>query len=95
VKGLSEGCARISSAVFLEDSPWLRVQDVFVTESNGRGGVERIDSHPSWGDPFVVEWNALYDNAAGKGVPKTGPEDFVQDLELFREMARLMREPNA
>jgi hypothetical protein len=25
--------------------------------------------------------------------PKTGPADFVQDLELFAEMARLIREP--
>ncbi|HEY1476582.1 MAG TPA: Gfo/Idh/MocA family oxidoreductase [Chthoniobacterales bacterium] len=79
------------------DTPYVRNLPIrlFVTESNGRGGVERIDSHPSWGDPFIAEWNALYDNVVGKGVPKTGPEDFVQDLELFREMARLMREPNA
>ena len=25
--------------------------------------------------------------------PKTGPADFVHDLELFAEMARLMRGP--
>jgi hypothetical protein len=36
----------------------------------------------------------LYDNVVGKLAPKTGPEDFAQDLKLFGEMARLMREPN-
>lgn len=78
------------------DTPYVRNLPIrlFVTESNGRGGVERIDSHPGWGDPFIAEWNALYDNVVGKRAPKTGPEDFAQDLELFGEMARLMREPN-
>ena len=78
------------------DTPYVRNLPIrlFVTESNGRGGVERIDSHPSWGDPFIAEWNAFYENVVGKRVPKTGPEDFAQDLELFGEMARLMREPN-
>jgi predicted dehydrogenase len=77
------------------DTPYVRNLPIrlFVTESNGRGGVERIDSHPSWGDPFIAEWNALYDNIVEKRAPKTGPEDFAQDLVLFGEMARLMREP--
>jgi predicted dehydrogenase len=77
------------------DTPYVRNLPIrlIVTERNGRGGVERVDSHPTWGDPFVAEWNALYENIIGNKEPKTGPADFLQDLELFGEMARLMREP--
>ena len=77
------------------DTPYVRNLPIrlFVTERNSRGGVERVDSHPTWGDPFVAEWNALYENIVGNTEPKTGPADFAQDLELFGEMARLMREP--
>ena len=46
-----------------------------------------------WGDPFVAQWKAFYENVTENKAPKTGPSDFVQDLELFAEMARLMREP--
>jgi predicted dehydrogenase len=75
------------------DTPYVRNLPIrlFVTESNGRGGVERIESQPIWGDPFIAEWNAFYDNILGKALPKTGPTDFAEDLELFGEMVRLMR----
>ena len=64
-----------------------------MTENDGRGGVTKIDSHPAWGDPFVAEWKTFYDNVTEKKAPKTNPADFAEDLELFAEMARLMREP--
>jgi hypothetical protein len=41
----------------------------------------------------VAEWEAFYENIMENKTPKTGPVDFVHDLELFAEMARLMREP--
>jgi hypothetical protein len=41
----------------------------------------------------VVQWKAFYENVTTNKEPKTGPADFAQDLELFAEMARLMREP--
>lgn len=48
---------------------------------------------PAWGDPFVAEWEAFYDSVQTGRPPKTGPDDFRQDLELFQEMVRLMCEP--
>jgi predicted dehydrogenase len=77
------------------DTPYVRnlPTRLFVTEENGRGGVRSLDSHPAWGDPFVAEWRAFYENITERKVPKTGPADFLQDLELFAEMARQMREP--
>jgi predicted dehydrogenase len=76
------------------DTPYVRNLPIrlFATERNSCGGVERVDSHPTWGDPFVAEWNAFYENIIENKEPKTGPADFAQDLELFGEMARLMRE---
>jgi len=77
------------------DTPYVRNSPIrlFVTECNSRGGVTILDSHPAWGDPFVAEWKAFYENITENKTPKTGPADFLQDLELFAEMARLMREP--
>jgi predicted dehydrogenase len=65
---------------------------LIVTESNGRGGVNALNSHLAWGDPFVSEWKAFYENIVQNSVPKTSPADFAQDLELFGEMVRLMHE---
>ena len=77
------------------DTPYVRNSPIrlFITEDNGRGGVTTLDSNPVWGDPFVAEWKAFYDNITEKKAPKTGPADFLHDLELFAEMATLMREP--
>jgi predicted dehydrogenase len=76
------------------DTPYVRNLPVrlFITEENGRGGVLDKNSHPAWGDPFVEQWKAFYQNVTKKKVPKTSPADFAQDLELFAEMVRLMRE---
>jgi predicted dehydrogenase len=76
------------------DTPYVRNMPIrlTVTEDNGRGGVNSVDSHPAWGDPFVAEWKTFYENVAENAAPKTDPSDFAQDLELFAEMARLMRE---
>ncbi len=76
------------------DTPYVRNSPIrlFVTEDNGRRGVTQMDSHPVWEDPFVSEWKAFYDHIVENQRPKTGPEDFLQDLELFSQMARLMRE---
>jgi predicted dehydrogenase len=76
------------------DTPYVRNLPIrlFVTEANGHGGVTTVDSHPAWGDPFVAEWKAFYENITENKSPKTGPADFVHDLELFAEMARLIRE---
>ena len=75
------------------DTPYVRNLPIrlFITEDNGRGGVTNVVSHPVWGDPFVAEWKTFYENVIENKAPKTGPADFAQDLELFAEMARLMR----
>jgi len=77
------------------DTPYVRNLPIRVitTESNGQGGVTTTDTHPAWGDPFVAEWQAFYDNVTENRLPKSGPEDFLLDLELFSQMVELMWEP--
>jgi predicted dehydrogenase len=76
------------------DTPYVRNLPirVFTTESNGQGGVITSDVHPAWGDPFVAEWKAFYDSVTESRLPKSGPEDFLLDLELFTQMVELMCE---
>jgi predicted dehydrogenase len=76
------------------DTPYVRNLPIrlFTTESNGQGGVTTSDAHPAWGDPFVAEWKAFYDNVTQNRLPKSGPEDFLLDLELFTQMVELMCE---
>jgi predicted dehydrogenase len=76
------------------DTPYIRNLPIrlVVTENNGRGGVNHVDLHPSWGDPFVAEWEAFYDHITSQTRPKTDPVDFVKDLDLFAAMAHWMRE---
>jgi hypothetical protein len=75
------------------DTPYVRNLPIYliITEANGKGGVTERVEHPTWGDPFVVEWEAFYDNTHHR-TPKTSAADFRQDLELFRDMITLMRD---
>jgi predicted dehydrogenase len=75
------------------DTPYVRNLPIrlFTTEANGRGGVVERAEHPAWGDAFVAEWRAFYENVIEQRVPKTSSADFRQDLELFHDMIALMR----
>jgi predicted dehydrogenase len=75
------------------DTPYVRNLPIrlFITEANGRGGVVERVEHPAWGDAFVSEWQAFYDNIMNHTEPKTSAADFRKDLELFQDMIRLMK----
>ena len=76
------------------DTPYVRNLPIrlFVTEANGRGGVVERAEHPAWGDAFVAEWQAFYENITGHRTPETSPEIFGWAPELFRDMIALMRD---
>lgn len=76
------------------DTPYVRNLPIRLTviEANGCGGVVKSEECPVWGDAFVAEWRAFYDNVMEKRTSKTSPADFRQDLELFRDMIALMRQ---
>lgn len=63
---------------------------LFVSEAVGEHGLSEEMVHPSWGDAFVNEWVALYNNIDKKRQPKTSIADYRQDLLLFQAMAQLM-----
>jgi predicted dehydrogenase len=73
------------------DTPYVRNLPIRlkVTAAEGAGAAEH-NIHPAWGDAFKIEWEALYDNITYKRLPKTSPEDFRQDLELYARMIQLM-----
>ena len=74
------------------DTPYVRNLPIrlFITEANGDSGmIERIE-HPIWGDPFVSEWQAFYDNITYLKEPKTSPTDFRQDLVILQEMMKVI-----
>jgi predicted dehydrogenase len=75
------------------DTPYVRNLPIRLTilEANGQGGTLERTIHPAWGDPFVVEWQAFHANVSGGCAPKTSPEDFRRDLELFEAMIAHMR----
>jgi len=65
---------------------------VMVATPNGEHGVTEQVIHPSWGDAFVNEWVAFYDNVTNRRTPKTSIADYRKDLEIFRDMIALMRQ---
>jgi len=75
------------------DTPYVRNLPIrlFITETNGQGGVIERAIQPNWGDAFVAEWQALYTNITEQRPAKSSPADYRQDLELFSEMIALMR----
>ncbi len=73
------------------NTPYIRNLPIRLTVTRATdGGVTESDENPAWGDAFTHEWTAFYDNLVHQRIPKTSPEDFRHDLELFREMARMM-----
>jgi predicted dehydrogenase len=75
------------------DTPYVRNLPVrlYLTESNGQGGVRQTAVHPAWGDPFVEQWKAFYLSVTQNRQPKTDPTDFVEDLQLFSEIMALLK----
>lgn len=73
------------------DTPYVRNLPITltVTESEGNHAASMKQS-ATWGDPFVMEWQAFYENVTQRQPPKTSPADSREDLLLFREMIRVM-----
>ena len=47
-------------------------------------------THPGWGDAFTEEWRAFHHNILTGQPAKSNPQDFRNDLVLFRDMIQLM-----
>ena len=66
------------------DSPYMRhlPTTLHIHETPGTAYEERV-VRPTFTDPYIYELLAFYDVVTQGVKPKTSPEDFKQDLELF------------
>ena len=74
------------------DTPYVRNMPITLSVLESKDGVyaTRSQRHPAWGDAFTEEWRAFHQNVIHGKRSKTSPQDFRQDLVLFREMIQMM-----
>jgi predicted dehydrogenase len=74
------------------DTPYIRhlPTTLVVQETVGDAFSERV-VRPTFKDPYTHELEHFHDVVVGKATPKTTPEDFVEDLRLFREIVRVLQ----
>lgn len=73
------------------DTPYVRhFPTLLVTEESRGDGLHRTVSRPHLKDPYTHELEYFHTIVTTGGQPKTGPEDFVEDLDLFAELIRAM-----
>jgi predicted dehydrogenase len=73
------------------DTPYVRNLPIILTVTEAVGDyTASIKQSATWGDPFVMEWQAFYENVTQHQPPKSSPADSHEDLRLFREMIKAM-----
>ncbi|MCY3977417.1 MAG: gfo/Idh/MocA family oxidoreductase, partial [Chloroflexi bacterium] len=74
------------------DTPFVRNLPITltVTETTDGANKQQKVTHPGWGDAFTEEWRAFHHNVINGERAKTSPQDFRQDLVLFRDMIQMM-----
>ncbi|GBG11187.1 oxidoreductase [Paenibacillus agaridevorans] len=77
------------------DTPYLREHAVtlHVVESNGPHYTESVH-RPTLKDPYRLQLEYWYDAITQDFAPKTSPEDFKQDLSLFRMIIEVLKRGN-
>jgi predicted dehydrogenase len=73
------------------DTPYVRhFPTVLVTEQTSGAALHRSVSRPHLKDPYTHELEYFHRVVTEKQVPKTSPEDYVEDLDLFAEIIRAL-----
>ena len=74
------------------DTPYVRNLPITLTVTASSGGVDitQTISQPGWGDAFTEEWRAFHHSVTSGAPVKTSPQDFREDLILYRDMIQLM-----
>jgi predicted dehydrogenase len=73
------------------DTPYIRhFPTVLVSEETRGDAYARTVTRPHLKDPYTHELEYFHNVVTEGGEPKTGPEDFVEDLELFAEIIRVL-----
>ena len=74
------------------DTPFVRNLPITLTVTETTDGVNTTQTvtHPGWGDAFAEEWRAFHNSVISGQPTKASPQDFRQDMLLFREMIQHM-----
>ena len=74
------------------DTPFVRNLPIRLTVTETTDGMNSRQTltHPGWGDAFTEEWRAFHHSIVSGKPAKTSPQDFRNDLVLFRDMIQLM-----
>jgi predicted dehydrogenase len=71
------------------DTPYVRhLPTTLQVERTSGDAITRSVRRPHLKDPYTHEWEYFHNCVATGAVPKTSPEDFVVDLQLFGELLR-------
>jgi predicted dehydrogenase len=74
------------------DTPYVRHFPTTLELEQTKGDAyERTVLRPHLKDPFTHELEYFHDVVTTGGTPKTSPEDYVQDMELFVEIIRALQ----
>jgi predicted dehydrogenase len=75
------------------DTPYVRhFPTTMVVERTNGDALERSVTRPHLKDPYTAELEYFHAMVTEGFQPKTSPEDFVEDLELFAELIKVMSE---
>lgn len=71
------------------DTPYVRhLPTTLEVEQTSGDAITRSVRRPHLKDPYTHEWEYFHHCVSTGERPKTGPEDFVSDLQLFTELVR-------
>ena len=74
------------------DTPYVRhLPTTLIIEESRGDGLNRTVSRPHLKDPYTHELEYFHDVVTTGVVPKTTPEDYVEDMELFVEIIRALQ----
>jgi predicted dehydrogenase len=75
------------------DTPYVRhFPTTLQLELTDGDSYERSVRRPHLKDPYTYELEYFHDVVTTGGTPKTSPEDYVQDMELFVEIIRAIQQ---
>ena len=76
------------------DTPYVRhlATKLEISSAAPENGVHLETIQPAFEDNFTREWRAFYQHVTTGSIPKTNPEDYRHDLELFAAMIDCIRE---
>jgi predicted dehydrogenase len=73
------------------DTPYIRHFPTVVVREETKGkSFSRTETRPELTDPYTHELLYFHQVVTERLTPKTSPEDFVEDLELFGEIVRVL-----